>query len=69
MPYNYKVLHEIIGSPEYIFDLEIFLHNESKNYKYTPITSFGGSSTECFDIVDNYMKNLNKTISSFSSMR
>lgn len=67
MPYNYKVLHEIIGSPEYIFDLETLLHNESKNYKYIPTRQFNGSSKECFKIVDSHMKNLSKTISSLTA--
>jgi hypothetical protein len=59
MPYNYKVLHEITGSPEYIYNLETLLHKKSKNYKYIPITSFGGSSTECFEANKDYLTNLN----------
>lgn len=59
MPYNYKVLHEISGSPEFIYDLETLLHTKSKNYRYTPITSFGGSSTECFLADKDYLDKLN----------
>ena len=59
MPYNYKVLHEIVGSPEYIYNLETLLHKKSKNYKYIPITSFAGSSTECFKADKDYLQKLN----------
>lgn len=59
MPYNFKVLHEIIGSPEYIYNLETLLHKKSKNYKYIPITSFGGHITECFIANKDYLAKLN----------
>lgn len=59
MPYNYKVLHEITGDPEFIFDLETKLHKKSKNYKYSPLTPFCGSSTECFLADPTYLKKLN----------
>jgi len=59
MPYNYKIIHEIVGSPEYIYDLETKLHKKSKNYKYIPNIPFGGSSTECFKSDSLYLKKLN----------
>lgn len=62
MPYNYKVLHEITGSPEYIYNLETLLHRKSCNYRYIPITSFGGSSTECFLADKDYLEKLNNHI-------
>ena len=59
MPYEYTILHEIVGSPEFIYDLETLLHKKSKNYKYTPITQFAGSSTECFEADLTYLSKLN----------
>ena len=59
MPYEYTILHEITGSPEFIFDLETLLHRKSKNYKYIPITPFAGSSTECFEVDLTYLSKLN----------
>lgn len=59
MPYSYKVLHEITGSPEFIYDLETLLHKKSKNYKYNPSIPFGGSSTECFEANPTYLDKLN----------
>lgn len=62
MPYSYEILHEFVGPPEDIFDLEIQLHNKYKEFKYTPTTEFGGSVNECFkhttDLLDNLIKNL-----------
>ena len=63
MPYNYKILHEIQGNPEYIFDLETKLIKKSKHYLYTPKTVFGGSSTECFEADRDYLKKLNTYVS------
>lgn len=59
MPYEYTVLHEIAGSPEFIYDLETLLHRKSKNYKYTPNIPFKGSSTECFEANPIYLDKLN----------
>jgi len=64
MPYNYKIIHEITGDPEYIYDLETKLHKKSKNHKYIPTISFAGSSTECFIADKTYLNNLNSYISS-----
>jgi hypothetical protein len=64
MPYNYKIIHEITGSPEYIYDLETKLHKKSKHYSYLPNIPFGGSSTECFIADKTYLNNLNSYISS-----
>lgn len=63
MPYNYKILHEIVGSPEYIYDLETKLHKKSKSYMYTPAISFDGSSTECFIADKDYLSKLNNYMS------
>jgi hypothetical protein len=48
MPYNYRVIDEIVGDPEFIFDLETQLHKLHKQHQYLPIISFDGSLTECF---------------------
>lgn len=59
MPYEYTVLHEIIGDPEFIYDLETLLHKKSKHYKYNPSIPFGGSLTECFEANPTYLDKLN----------
>lgn len=59
MPYNFKILHQITGSPEYIYDLETKLKKKSKSYHYVPITQFGGHRTECFEADKNYITKLN----------
>lgn len=48
MPYNYKVIEEIHGDAEYIFNLEIKLKNELAPYHIIPTITFNGSKTECF---------------------
>ena len=48
MPYAYRVLDEIVGSPTYIYDLETKLHQINKQNQYVPSISFKGSVTECF---------------------
>lgn len=49
MPYKYKILKEIKGSPEFVFDKEKELHKKFKEYKYKPKLSFAGE-TECFNL-------------------
>lgn len=49
LPYAYRVIDEIIGDPEFIYDLEIKLHKEHKQYQYIPLIPFGGHLTECFN--------------------
>lgn len=63
MPYNFKVLHEIVGDPEYIYNLETKLHKKSKSYRYVPNISFGGSSSECFLAEPDYLSKLNNYMS------
>ena len=69
MPYNYKVLHEITGDPEVIYDLETLLHKKSKHYKYIPTTYFAGSSTECFLSDKDYIQNLNTYINKLNNIQ
>ena len=49
MPYAYRVIDEIVGDPEYIFDLETEMHQQHKEHQYLPNIPFGGSLTECFN--------------------
>jgi len=53
IPYNFKVLQEIIGTAEYTHNLEKQLKRLNKKYKYLPKINFGGKY-ECF-----YKINLN----------
>lgn len=62
MPYNYKVLHEITGSADYIYDLENLVLKNSVNFAYKPKILFGGYATECFSADKIYLDNLNKFI-------
>jgi len=48
MPYNYRVLDEIVGDPTYIYDLETKLHQINKENHYVPSIPFAGSVSECF---------------------
>lgn len=48
MPYNYKILHEIIGTAEDICNLELKLKNLHKDFKYIPKIKFNGMY-ECFN--------------------
>ena len=49
LSYNWRVVTSIVGTAEYISDLEEELHRNLKNagYKYTPKKKFNGSS-ECY---------------------
>lgn len=47
MPYNWKLIATVEGSPKYICMLEQKLHNACKNFKYLPKTHFHGRH-ECY---------------------
>jgi len=47
MPYNYKIIWEILGDPERIFDLELEYKNKICDIKYQP-EFWRGKSTETF---------------------
>ena len=66
MPYNYKILHEIVGSPEYIYDLETKLQKKSKAYMYTLAIPFNGSSSECFIANKSYLSKFNTYMSEWN---
>lgn len=48
IPYQYEVIKEIKGSPEFVWNKEKELHKLFKQYRYAPQIKFGGE-TECFD--------------------
>ncbi len=48
MPYQYEIVKELKGTPEYIYDLEISIKSRIKTYNYKPKQTFSGYSTECF---------------------
>lgn len=48
MPYNYEVIYEFSGLPDYIYNLEHDLHFKYKEYKYRPLINFAGY-TECYN--------------------
>lgn len=47
MPYNYEIVKMINGTAKEIFDLELKLKQECKNFKYLPKIKFAGIQ-ECF---------------------
>lgn len=49
IPYEYKILNTLKGTPTYIFNKEKELHKKYKEFKYKPLITFSGSS-ECFNI-------------------
>lgn len=48
MPYSYEIISEINGEAGFIWDLELENKQKLKEFHYTPVISFAGSSTECF---------------------
>ena len=60
MPYNYKILHEVSGSADEIFNSEIKFKKELKGLNYKPTVYFSGCN-ECFtllseDIINKLLK-------------
>ena len=49
MPYNYKIIRQLLDNPIKIFNLEKKIHKELKTYKYKPLINFNGSG-ECYSI-------------------
>ena len=49
MPYNWKLIHKVVGDVDYISKLEHLMHTEYKESKYTPSIKFGGRY-ECLTI-------------------
>lgn len=47
LPYDYKVIHEMYGSPGWVWDKEKELHRINKQNKYKTLKHFSGE-TECF---------------------
>lgn len=61
MPYNFKILNEIKGNAELVWDLEKKIHKLLKQYRIAPIKAFHGS-TECFREIPHKVKELIKNI-------
>jgi hypothetical protein len=63
LPYNYKILMEIVDNPIIIFNFENQLKKELKEYKYKPLIKFSGME-ECFnlDIISILTRDENKKI-------
>lgn len=57
MPYAWRLIEKLIGSPEYISGLEEYLHKHLKDYRVVPSTQFNGSR-ECYTdyCLDNYKR-------------
>lgn len=54
LPYNWEIIKEIKSIDlAYIWDLEKEWKNKLKDFKYTPLKSFAGSSKECFKLLNN----------------
>lgn len=51
IPYNWKVLKTINAQPDYIYNLEIELKRQNKEYKYLPKIDFHGRH-ECFNKIE-----------------
>ncbi len=49
IPYEYEVIREIKGSPLFVYNKEIELHQKFVNSKYTPQKDFKGMY-ECYDL-------------------
>lgn len=49
LPYPFKVLYQIKGEPEKIYDVEKTLIRDLNKYNYQPSKAFGGSFRECFE--------------------
>jgi hypothetical protein len=52
LPYNWEIVKLIEGNSREISKLEDKLKSENKNFKYTPLLSFGGKH-ECFHTINN----------------
>lgn len=49
IPYDYEILKEIKGSPDFVWNKEKELHKLYKEFKYSPLIPFKGH-TECFNL-------------------
>lgn len=49
LPYEFEILHEIIGSAKFILDKETELKSKLKQFKYIPKIKFNGMQ-ECFNL-------------------
>lgn len=64
LPYDFKVIFLIEGSPSYIFNLENRMHSLLKKHHYTPRLDFKGGVYECFTTIkpiEKLLKELSTT--------
>lgn len=61
MPYNFKILNEIKGDVELVWNLEKKIHKLLKHYRVVPMKAFHGS-TECFREIPEKVKEIIKNI-------
>lgn len=57
MPYLFNVVAELLGSAEYIYNLENEIYKMQKSFRYTPNIFFHGR-TECFSSITSEVKSL-----------
>lgn len=57
LPYEFKILNEVNGLVETVWDLEKQIHKLLSKYKYAPRKSFSGS-TECFSKIPKKIRDL-----------
>lgn len=55
MPYDYKIVDYIEGTPEYIFNLENKIKRDNKQHKYLPKNKFNGKH-ECFSKLEKELR-------------
>lgn len=48
MPYEWKILLELPGKAEEVYDLEVQFKKEMEDLHYQPKIKFNGSKTECY---------------------
>lgn len=61
MPYKVRLVDNLVGSPEHIFDLEKLIQREMKAYKYFPKLRMEGR-TECFEYNSIILKMFRKYV-------
>lgn len=63
MPYEWKILLELPGEAEEIYDMELAFKGQMEQFHYTPTIPFNGSKTECyFQLAENLKKLIKHTI-------
>ena len=50
MPYEYKIIKEVKGTADFVWDIESKSKKQYKDFSYLPNIKFAGSKTECFNL-------------------